>query len=206
MALFSSKKSKPKNVYVLLDSTTSRVLARGTSESPPEMLNIQLNLTEGNVQAVVNAENLQIVPADEEQPPKLGHVIHRQGNLVVLEPTRILTGTKVRENLRMPVDFDTFIYPANQEGRFYAKSNDLSCGGISFYCDGEMAVGDRIEVVIPITRVAPLLMVCQILRKTQEEGSKFYAAKFLNLLSEQESMIREAVFSVQLRVMQRMQR
>ena len=49
-------------------------------------------------------------------------------------------------------------------------------------------------------------MVCQILRKTQEEGSKFYAAKFLNLLSEQESMIREAVFSVQLRVMQRMQR
>ena len=41
MALFSSKKSKPKNVYVLLDSTTSRVLARGTSESPPEMLNIQ---------------------------------------------------------------------------------------------------------------------------------------------------------------------
>jgi hypothetical protein len=200
MALFSSKKSKPKNVYVLLDSTTSRVLARGTSESPPEMLNIQLNI------AVVNAENLQIVPADEEQPPKLGHVIHRQGNLVVLEPTRILTGTKVRENLRMPVDFDTFIYPANQEGRFYAKSNDLSCGGISFYCDGEMAVGDRIEVVIPITRVAPLLMVCQILRKTQEEGSKFYAAKFLNLLSEQESMIREAVFSVQLRVMQRMQR
>lgn len=131
MALFSSKKSKPKNVYVLLDSTTSRVLARGTSESPPEMLNIQLNITEGNVQAVVNAENLQIVPADEEQPPKLGHVIHRQGNLVVLEPTRILTGTKVRENLRMPVDFDTFIYPANQEGRFYAKSNDLSCGGIS---------------------------------------------------------------------------
>lgn len=67
-------------------------------------------------------------------------------------------------------------------------------------------MGDRIEVVIPITRVAPLLMVCQILRKTQEEGSKFYAAKFLNLLSEQESMIREAVFSVQLRVMQRMQR
>ena len=71
MALFS-KKSKPKNVYVLLDSTTSRVLARGTSESPPEMMNIQLNITEGNVQAVVNAENLQIVPADEEQPPKLG--------------------------------------------------------------------------------------------------------------------------------------
>ena len=66
-----------------------------------------------------------------------------------------------------------------------------------------MAVGDRVEVVIPITRVAPLLMVCQILRKTQEDHAKFYAAKFLNLLSEQESMIREAVFSVQLKVMQR---
>lgn len=200
MALFG-KKSKPKNICVLLDSNTSRVLARGSAEGPPDGLNIQLNIIEGNVQAVVNAENVQIVPADETQPPRLGHVIHRQGNLVVLEPTRELTGSKVRENLRMPVDFDTFVYPSGNTGRYRAKGNDLSCGGISFFCSNEIAIGDRVEVVIPITRTAPLLMVCQILRKTDEGGKKLYAAKFLNLLSEQESMIREAVFSVQLKAM-----
>ena len=60
------------------------------------------------------------------------------------------------------------------------------------------------EIVIPITRVAPLLLRCQVLRKNLEmDGSFFYAVKHLNLLSEQESMIREAVFSVQLKFMQK---
>ena len=170
MALFG-KKTKQKNICVLLDSNTSRVLARGVMEGPPDGRNIQLNIIEGNVQTVLNADNVQIVPADEEQPPRLGHVIHRQGNLVVLEPTRELTGAKVRENLRMPVDFDTFVYPAHQDGRYRAKGNDLSCGGISFFCGGDLVIGDEPEVVIPITRTAPLLMTCQILRKSQENGT-----------------------------------
>lgn len=203
MALFG-KKNKQKTICVLLDSNTSRVLARGTTDGPPDGLNIQLTITEGNVQAVVKAESVQIVPADETLPPRLGHVIQRQGNLVVLEPTRELTGAMVRENLRMPVDFDTFIYPNGLEGRYRAKGNDLSCGGISFFCNNEIAIGDHVEVVIPNTRTAPLLMVCEILRKSDEDGMKLYAGKFLDVLPEQETLIREAVFNVQLKVMQKM--
>ncbi len=202
--LFGKKKAQ-KNICVLLDSATSSVLARGTMDGPPEGLNVQVNIIEGNAQAVINAEHVQIVPADEAQPPRLGHVIHRQGNLLVLEPLRVLTGEKVRENLRMPVDFSTFVYPTDgRKGRFRAQANDLSCGGFSFYCDDVFQVGDTVEIVIPITRVAPLLLRCQVLRKNLEtDGSFFYAVKHLNLLSEQESMIREAVFSVQLKFMQK---
>lgn len=202
--LFGKKKT-PKNICVLLDSATSSVLARGTMEGPPDGLNIQVNVIEGNAQAVINAEHVQIVPADENQPPRLGHVIHRQGNLLVLEPLRVLTGEKVRENLRMPVDFETFLYPTDgRKGRFRARANDLSCGGFSFFCEDAFQVNDVIEVVIPITRIAPLLLRCQVLRKRQEEdGSFFYAVKHLGLLSEQESMVREAVFSVQLKFMQK---
>lgn len=202
-----SKKSKPKNICVLLDSTTSRVLARGSMEGPPDGLNIQLNIIEGNAMDVVNAENVQIIPADEEQPPKLGHVIQRKGDLLVLEPLRELVGNEIRENLRMPVDFETYIYPTDgREGRWTAKGNDLSCGGISFYSNGEFQNGEHVEVVIPITRTAPLLLTCEILRQRAENGSTFYAAKFLELLNEQESMVREAVFTVQLRSMQRSRR
>ncbi len=200
------KKNKPqKEICVLLDSESSRVLARGYLEGPPDAPNIQLEIFEGNVQSVVNAEHVQIIPADEEVPPRLGHVIHRQGNLVVLEPTRVLAGDKVRENLRMPVDFETFIYPTDgTPGRYRAQGNDLSCGGISFYSDGDLDVGEIVEVVIPITRTAPLLLTCQLLRKNRESSARtFYAGKHLDLLPEQESMIREAVFSVQLKVMQR---
>lgn len=205
--MFFNKKSKPKNVCVLLDSSNSRVLARGSSDNPPEGRNIQLTVFEGDITEVVNAESLQIVPADEDLHPKLGHVIQRKGDLVVLEVLRELVGNEVRENLRMPVDFDTFLYPTGgQEGRWTARGNDLSCGGISFYSTATLVPGQLVEVVVPITRTAPLLLTCQILRVRPEEGETFYAAKFIDILNEQESMIREAVFTVQLLTHQRSRR
>lgn len=205
--MFFNKKSKPKNVCVLLDSSNSRVLARGSSDNPPEGRNIQLTVFEGDVTEVVNAESLQIVPADEDLHPKLGHVIQRKGDLVVLEVLRELVGNEVRENLRMPVDFDTYLYPTGgQEGRWTARGNDLSCGGISFYSSAALVPGQLVEVVVPITRTAPLLLTCQILRVRPEEGETFYAAKFIDILNEQESMIREAVFTVQLLTHQRSRR
>lgn len=198
--MFLKKNAKsPKLMCVLLDSSTSKVLARGTMEGPPDGLNIQVNITEGDPQDVVNVEHVQIVPADEAISPKLGHVISRRANLLVLEPLRELVGDKVRENLRMPVDFDTFIYPTDgSPGRYRARSNDLSCGGISFYCADSFIPGQHVEIVIPITRITPLLVTAEILRCKPDPSATFYAAKFLELINEQESMIREAVFNVQL--------
>lgn len=208
MPMFFNKKSKPKNVCVLLDSQNSRVLARGSIEGPPDGLNLQINIFEGDPIAVSNAEHVQIVPADEEIPPKLAHVIHRQNTLLVFEPLRELTGDQVRSNLRMPVDFDTFVYPTgDQSGRWRATGRDLSCGGISLFCTGPIQVGDLVQVVVPITRTAPLLLDCQVLRLGKEaDGRPFFAAKYLALLNEQESMLREAVFNVQLKTMQRVRR
>lgn len=210
MFLFKKKDKPAKNatLCVLLDSSTARVLARGYLEGPPEGLNLQVNVTEGDPMSVINADNIQIVPADEEMSPKLGHVIHYQGTHLVLEPLRELVGNAVRTNLRMPVDFDTFLYPTDgREGRWRAKANDLSCGGISFYSDALLNVGDVIEVVVPITKGGPLLMGCELLRtRVTDGGSRFYAAKFTEVLNEQESMLREAVFSVQLKAIQRTRR
>lgn len=206
--MFLNKKQKPKNMCVLLDSGTSRVLARGSLEGPPEGINVQVNITEGDIQAVVAADTVQVVPADEDTPPKLGHVIQRKTNLLILETLRDLTKDRVRENLRMPVDFETFLYPMDgRPGRYTARSNDLSCGGISFSCEGiSFQPGEQVQVVIPITRTAPLLLACQVLRRWEESGVEFYAAKFLDLLNEQESMLRESVFNVQLKSLQRMNR
>ena len=207
---FKKKEKAQKNapVCVLLDSGTSKVLARGTIEGPPDGLNLQVNIFEGDPLSVVHTEHIQIVPADEAMSPKLGHVIHYQGTHLVLEPLRDLVGNTVRTNLRMPVDFDTFVYPTDgSPGRFRAKANDLSCGGISFYSGRAFNVGSIVEVVVPITRDGPLLMGCEILRiRDVDDGSRFYAAKFTEVLNEQESMLREAVFNVQLKAIQRTRR
>ena len=209
--LFFKKKekaSKTATLCVLLDSSTARVLARGYLEGPPDGLNLQINVIEGDPLAVVHTDHVQIVPADEEMTPKLGPVIHYQGARLVLEPLRELVGNTVRANLRMPVDFDTFVYPTDgTPGRWRARGNDLSCGGISFYSQGRFSVGDIVEVVVPITRGGPLLLGCELLRtKDMDDGSRFYAAKFTEVLNEQESMLREAVFNVQLKSIQRSRR
>ena len=113
---------------------------------------------------------------------------------------------------KLRVDGKSDSYLTKCRGMLYqimhkAEANDLSCGGISFFSQGQFAVGSQLEVVIPITRTAPLLLPCQLLRQRDEgDGTFFYAAKFLSLLNEQESMIREAVFNVQLKSMQRLRR
>ena len=210
MLFFKKKEKASKNatLCVLLDSSTARVLARGYLEGPPDGLNLQINVIEGDPLAVVHTDHVQIVLADEEMTPKLGHVIHYQGARLVLEPLRELVGNTVRANLRMPVDFDTFVYPTDgTPGRWRARGNDLSCGGISFYSQGRFSVGDIVEVVVPITRGGPLLLGCELLRtKDMDDGSRFYAAKFTEVLNEQESMLREAVFNVQLKSIQRSRR
>lgn len=210
MLFFKKKDKAPKNqtLCVLMDSNTARVLARGYLDGPPDGLNLQINVTEGDPLAVAHTDHVQIVPADATMPPKLGHVIHYQGTHLVLEPLRDLVGNTVRSNLRMPVDFDTFIYPTDgTPGRFRARGNDLSCGGISFYTQGAFNIGDIVQVVVPITRGGPLLLDCELLRtNTMDDGSRFYAAKFTEVLGEQESMLCEAVFNVQLKTIQRSKR
>lgn len=210
MLFFKKKDKAPKNapLCVLLDSNTSRVLARGYLDGPPDGLNLQINVTEGDPLAVASADNVQVIPSDESIVPKLGHVIHYQGTRLVIEPLRDLVGNSVRSNLRMPVDFETFLYPTDgREGRWRARANDLSCGGISFYTDAAFRVGEVIEVVVPITKGGPLLLACELLRTSDmDDGSRFYAAKFNDVLNEQESMLREAVFNVQLKTMQRSKR
>ena len=54
------------------------------------------------------------------------------------------------------------------------------------------------EVVIPVTS-QPLVLRMKILRqRSSSRKEPLYAAQFVDLLREEESMVREAVFSIQL--------
>ncbi len=188
--------SPSSNIYLLMNSS-SIVLARAALSSPPDAPNMQFQITDGRADDVVAAELVQAVPLDPQQRSRLARVILRRGNRIVLEPIRLL-GDEARQNLRVPSDFESFAYPMDG-GRTLIKANDLSCGGIAFYCPYPFAVHERFEIVIPIT-AEPLLVWCECLRvKPYMDPVNFYAAAFVDLIHDLEAKIREAVFSVQLR-------
>ena len=105
-----------------------------------------------------------------------------------------------RRNFRVPVQEKSFLYPVDGswKGRRAIETIDLSCGGIAFYSDSGMNSGDVAEVVIPMT-ANPLLLQIKLLRKDEVTAERArYAAKFVALQPEEDQMICEAVFNIQL--------
>lgn len=187
-----------RNWYLLLDSSGAP-LARGHLESPPDAPNLQVRIAMEQMEKVLEHEDLQLVGMDADGPSLLGRIIMNRRDIVVLEKIKAL-GAEVRQNLRMPVGFQSFIYPLSGawRGRRGVVAHDLSCGGIAFYCGEPLERGERVEIVVPIT-AQPLLLRCEILRRRPSgRSTPLYAAKFVELCNDEERMVREGVFGIQL--------
>ena len=184
------------NVYTLLNSD-SALLARGLLESPPDAANMQMRITDGSPAAVARADIVQCIPLAASGSAIIGRVLLRRGEVVVLDPIR-KAGVEVRQNFRMPMDFRSFAYPP-EGGRVSIQAQNLSCGGIAFLAEDSLTIESICELVIPCTTPEPLILHGEILRELPgEEGKNAYAAKFLQLLEEEEQMLRESVFNAQL--------
>lgn len=184
---------------LVLDSG-SILIARGIHEYLDSGKKLQITIFDGNESDVVRSGVVQIIFIQKDGPTLLGQVSGSRGSIIMVDSLRTLDD-QIRRNLRIPVEFDSFAYPISPDGgaRFPIRANDLSCGGISFYSNRDFSRGDQIEIVLPITSVNPLIVKCQILRMcSQKENIKLYAAKFIDLINDVETRIRETVFSVQL--------
>lgn len=181
---------------MLMDST-SVLLARGVLMSPPDAPNMQIQIIDGRMEDVLAQEVFQVVLVQSKDPARLGRLIHHRGDMIVLNPLRAL-GEEVRQNLRVPTSFESFVYPT-AGGQVPIRANDLSCGGVAFYCAHDFAPKERFEIVIPITSEAPLLLRAEILRSRPAGGViQLYAAQFVDMINDEERRVREAVFGVQL--------
>lgn len=185
--------------YLILDSKGNAV-AHGTSEYAPRGSEWRMVIDDGDLEEVAKHTNVRLVGNSDAVPALEGKIVRREGNVIVLEPVRSLEQS-LRKNLRIPVRFISYIYPrsGSWKGRVPIVSNDLSCGGLAFFCPRPLEVGEQVQVVIPVT-TQPLLLDMEILRSSAgPEEECLYSAKFLSLLREEEKMVREAVFSLQLR-------
>jgi len=190
-------RSTPPSAGCLLTDVSSIPIARGELRSPATADLIQLVITESAVKEFPNDTILQVIPKAPGQKPRMARIVRQREQMLVLEPLRS-QHTDMRQNLRVPVDFLSYVYPWTG-GRYPIRAHDLSCGGIAFYCLSHFKINDQLEVVIPITVPNPLILRGQVLRiSTREPPAVFYACQFYDIINDEECRVREAVFNIQL--------
>ena len=184
--------------YILLDSTNTP-LAKGIMISPPGAEKIQIRVLDDMADIVASHEVIQLIGMGVGTTSLRCLLVQCRRDMLVLDRMEILN-PEMRRNLRIPVVFDSFLYPVKGQwkGRRSIRAIDLSCGGIAFYSDQGLEIGEQAEVVIPIT-TAPLILQIQILRIQElKHGRTYYAAKFINMCFDEEQMVCEAVFGIEL--------
>ena len=184
--------------YMILDSQNNPI-APGQMVSPPGDEMLQVLVLENKIDDVARHEIIHLIAMGSDDASLQCQVLRERGDKVILKRIAALD-PEVRRNLRVPVKFDSFVYPitGSWRGRRSVQSLDLSCGGVAFRGDAGLEEGERVELVVP-TVDAPLIMRCQILRvKELQDEKRLYATKFIDMCEDEEMTVRETVFSLQL--------
>lgn len=190
-------------LYLILDGEGAP-LTQAVLETLPNASTLQFRLPEENAGELASLAGLaggaevQMVGLDDSSIAHRGVVIRRRGNRLAVRATADL-GPEARENLRIQTNFRSVIYPVSGawQGRRTVWGYDLSCGGVAFYCAQPLEIGELAELVLVVTD-EPLLVRFRVLRQLPSDGERpLYAAKFVDLIQDEEFFIRKAVFNIQ---------
>ncbi len=188
------------SIYLLMDSRGTAI-ARGRIQGKTDGPFWQIQVEDGKIDKILEHKKLKLLSIVDAGPSYEGTIVRSRNDMIQLEVTKIKREDgDMRKNLRVAVRFKSLIYPLTGywRGRRAIESNDLSAGGIAFFTDHSLQVGEQVEVVIPVT-AEPLIVRCELLRiRPTERKEILYAAKFVNLCNDEETILREAVFNLQL--------
>ena len=191
------------SLYLMLDSKGTPI-ARGRVQGGTGGQYWQIQVEDGKIDEILEHKKLKLLSIMDTGPSYEGVIVRSRNDMIQLEVSKINRDAgDMRKNLRVVVRFQSLIYPVTGQwkGRREIESNDLSAGGIAFYTDHSLQVGEQLEVVIPVTS-EPLVVTCQVLRMRPTERAAvplMYAAKFVDLCNDEETLLREAVFNLQLK-------
>ena len=190
-------------LYLLLDSRGT-ALAQARPQGPAAVGGSlwQLEVLDGKIDLVMKHRKFKLMAITDSSPSYEGTLVRSRNDVIQLEVRKTAAnGTDLRKNLRVPVEVDSFIYPltGGWPGRRRVRTRDLSCGGVAFFTDHSLRAGERFEIVVPVTS-QPLVVAGHILRirPSGEGGAILYAAKFIELCNDEETLLRESVFNLQL--------
>ena len=190
-------------IYLLLDeggAPLAQVRPQGPSATEGTLW--QLVVMNDKIDDVLEHKEFKLLSIQDSSPSYEGTLVRHRNDIIQLEVRKTAAaGNDMRKNLRVPVEVHSFAYPVSGSwrGRRKVDTHDLSCGGIAFYTDTPLESREIVEIVLAVTD-EPLVVRAQILRPlpTEPEETPLYAAKFVDLIQDEEAMIRRAVFSIQL--------
>ena len=189
------------SIYLLLDSKDNPI-ARGRIQGKTDGPFWQIQVEDGKIDEILEHKKLKLMSIMDAGPSYEGTIVRSRYDMIQLEVAKLApVNGDMRRNLRVTVHFKSFIYPltGDWQGRREVESNDLSAGGIAFFTNHSLQVGGQLEVVVPVTS-QPLVLRCELLRMRPADRSDIlYAAKFVDLCNDEETLLREAVFNLQLR-------
>ena len=142
---------------------------------------------------------LRFIGNEESTPDFVGEVQYRRWDQITVRATAPLDKT-ARKNLRVDVQFSSLLYPVSGswKGRRVIRGEDLSCGGVGFYCTEQLQVGEIVQIVLPMTE-NPLLLQAEVLRIHTDRGPvPLYGSRFVDMIHDEEALVRRAVFDIQL--------
>lgn len=190
-------------LYLILDAG-GVPLTQAVLENLPSASTLQFRLPEENAEVLAalpglaDGAEVQMVGLDDSSIAHRGVITRRRGNRLAVRTTADL-GPEARENLRIQTNFKSVIYPVSGawQGRRTVWGYDLSCGGVAFYCAQPLDIGEVAEMVLVVTD-EPLLVRFRVLRQLPSDDERpLYAAKFVDLIQDEEFFIRKAVFHIQ---------
>jgi len=191
---------RAKNMYLIMDSQNN-ALANGELTTPPGTTPMRLEIQDGKADDVMKHEVIVLLSSSSEEQPIQCRILRQRGDSILVEKIATLD-PEVRRNLRVPARFDTLIYPVASSpwrGRHWVEVIDLSCGGAAFYSGFYLEVHDEVEIVITPTE-EPVILRCEVLRRQALHDKFMYATKFVDMCEDEEVVVREAVFSLQLQI------
>lgn len=186
------------HTYLIMDSQNN-ALANGELVTQPGTTPMRLQILDNKVDEVMGHEVIVLFSSSSQEQPIQCRILRQRGDDIWVEKLATLD-PEVRRNLRVPVRFDTFLYPlpgSSWRERHPAQTIDLSCGGVAFYSDFQLEARDRMEIVITPTE-EPVILRCEVLKRQDLQNRYMYATKFVDLCEDEEVAVREAVFSLQL--------
>ena len=190
-------------LYLLLDSRGT-ALAQARPQGPAAAGSDlwQLTVLDDKIDLVLKHKKFKLMSITDSSPSYEGTLVRSRNDIIQLQVRKTAaSGNDMRKNLRVPVAVDSFIYPltGGWRGRRKVRTLDLSCGGVAFFTDHSLRAGEHFEIVIPVTS-QPLVAAGEVLRirPSGDGGAILYAARFTELCNDEETLLREAVFNLQL--------
>ena len=194
-----SKEKQVGELYVITGKNRTP-LARAMLYGDPDAEAWQAELVSGDAAAVLAEDTVELVRLGEEMYTLVGRVKGQAGKYIRLERIIGRSGD-ARRSLRVPIDYDTYIYPVGGtwKGRCLVKCKDLSCGGIAFHLPMQLVLGERVDVVVR-TQEEPLVIRGEVLRELEKTGDmNGYAVCFRDICPDEDALLCKEVFGVQLR-------